>query len=71
MKEKLFNIIQIGDKSNRVSRGFDIFITITILSNILVTFLQTFEQLRALFPVFKGDAGENTKELMEILKNYE
>ena len=26
---------------------------ITILSNTLVTFLQTFEQLRALFPVFK------------------
>lgn len=54
MKEKIFNIIQIGDKSNRISRGFDIFITITILSNILVTFLQTFEQLRVLFPVFKA-----------------
>lgn len=54
MKEKIFNIIQIGDKSNRISRAFDIFITVTILSNILVTFLQTFEQLRVLFPVFKG-----------------
>ena len=54
MKKKIYNIILIGDKSNRISRGFDIFITITILSNILVTFLQTFEQLRALFPVFKG-----------------
>ncbi len=53
MKEKIFNIIQIGDKSNRVSRFFDIFITITILSNILVTFLQTFEALRDLFPIFK------------------
>lgn len=53
MKEKIFNIIQIGDKSNRVSRAFDIFITITILSNILVTFLQTFEDLRALLPIFK------------------
>ena len=38
-------IIQIGDKSNRISRAFDIFITITIVSNILVTFLQTFEEL--------------------------
>ena len=28
MKEKIFNIIQIGDKSNRLSRAFDIFITI-------------------------------------------
>ena len=45
LKERIFNIIQIGDKSNRISRGFDIFITITILLNIAVTFLQTFEQL--------------------------
>ena len=45
MKRKIFNIIQIGDKSNRVSRAFDIFITITIFANILVTFLQTFEEL--------------------------
>ena len=45
MKEKIFNIIQIGDKSNRLSRAFDIFITITIVCNILVTFLQTFDQL--------------------------
>lgn len=44
MKRKIFNIIQIGDKSNRVSRAFDIFITITIFVNILVTFLQTFEE---------------------------
>ena len=45
MKEKIFNIIQIGDKSNKISRAFDIFITITIISNILVTFLETFDQL--------------------------
>ena len=45
MKEKIFNIIQIGDKSNRISRAFDIFITITILCNIIVTFLETFDQL--------------------------
>lgn len=37
VKEKVFNIIQIGDKSNHISRAFDIFITVTILSNILVT----------------------------------
>ena len=45
MKEKIFNIIQIGDKSNRISRGFDFFITTVIISNILVTFLETFEEL--------------------------
>ncbi|WP_455720842.1 ion transporter [Agathobacter sp.] len=54
LKEKIFNIIQIGDKSNRISRLFDIFITVTIVSNIMVTFLMTFQQLKFLFPLFKG-----------------
>ena len=52
MKKKVFNIIQIGDKSNRLSRLFDIFIAIVICANILVTFLQTFDELATLFPVF-------------------
>ena len=52
MKKKVFNIIQIGDKSNRLSRLFDIFIAIVICANILVTFLQTFDELAILFPVF-------------------
>ena len=54
MKEKIFNIIQIGDKSNTISRFFDIFITITIVSNILVTFLLTFKELAFLCPLFKA-----------------
>ena len=54
MKKKLFNIIQIGDNSNRVSRAFDFFITIVIFSNILVTFLETFEQLAFLSGFFRG-----------------
>lgn len=45
MKRKIFNIIQIGDKSNHLSRTFDIFITATIILNIILTFLQTFEEL--------------------------
>lgn len=53
MKEKIFNIIQIGDKSNRVSRMFDIFITITIVTNILITFMQTFPELSFLSRVFR------------------
>lgn len=52
MKKKVFNIIQIGDKSNRLSRFFDIFIAIVICANTLVTFLQTFDELAILFPVF-------------------
>lgn len=53
MKEKIFNIIQIGDKSNRISRAFDIFITIVIVCNIIVTFLETFEQLSSFLGIFK------------------
>ena len=51
---KSFNIIQIGDNSNPISRMFDIFITVTIVANILVTFLQTFDELAFLTTVFKG-----------------
>ena len=34
LKAEIFNIIQIGDKSNPISRFFDVFITIVIVSNI-------------------------------------
>ena len=53
-KEELFSIIQIGDKSNRISRMFDFFITVTIIANILVTFLQTFSQLATFASIFKA-----------------
>lgn len=54
VKRKIFNTIQIGDKSNYISRCFDIFITITIISNIVVMFLQTFSELADCMAVFKG-----------------
>ena len=57
MKEKIFNIIQIGDKSNQISRLFDIFITITIFANISVTFMETFVELSFLTPVIKTIEG--------------
>ncbi len=44
-KRKIFDIIQIGDKSNIVSRCFDIFIVLNILLNIIVMFMETFEAL--------------------------
>ena len=53
MKEKIFNIIQIGDKSNKISRAFDVFITIIIVSNIIITFLETFDQLASFYGLFK------------------
>lgn len=52
LKSRIFNIIQIGDKSNRISRAFDIFITVVIFSNIVVTFLQTFSELSFLSSFF-------------------
>lgn len=53
MREKIFNIIQIGDKSNKISRAFDIFITVIIVSNIIVTILETFDQLSSFSGLFK------------------
>lgn len=59
MKEKIFNIIQIGDKSNRLSRAFDIFITIRewaspeprSVSSFLLTVLWICSRSFLLFPV--------------------
>lgn len=53
MKKKIFDIIQIGDKSNILSRVFDYFIVFNIFFNISALILETFEELGALFPVFK------------------
>ena len=54
IKKKIFYIIQIGDKSNIISRIFDFFIVAVILSNILVMYLQTFEQLQKYMNIFKA-----------------
>lgn len=61
MKRNIFNIIQIGDKSNRPSRIFDVFITVVILTNIVITFLQTFDSLNFLSGFF------NVLEIITIL----
>lgn len=53
-KKKIFDILQIGDKSNIISRGFDYFIVVVILSNVLVMFLQTFSELHGWFSYFKA-----------------
>ncbi|MCF0133065.1 MAG: ion transporter [Blautia sp.] len=53
MKQKVFDIIQIGDKSNRISRSFDIFIVINILCNITVMILETFDQFDNFIPLFR------------------
>ena len=42
VKKRIFDIIQIGNKSDFVSRAFDVFISVVIISNIVVMFLETF-----------------------------
>lgn len=54
MKKKIFDIIQIGDKSNIISRIFDYFIVFNIFFNITALILETFEELSAYSTVFKA-----------------
>lgn len=51
-KQRIFHIIQIGNKGDTLSNIFDIFITITICLNILVMVLQTYSQLEDFYPLF-------------------
>ncbi len=51
-KRRIFDIIQIGNKSDLPSRLFDIFIVIVILLNIAAMVLLTFEELSPAFGVF-------------------
>ena len=51
-KRRIFDIIQIGNKSDIPSRLFDIFIVVVILANIAAMVLLTFRELSPAFPVF-------------------
>ena len=44
-KQKVFNIIQIGNKGDRASQAFDIFISTTIFVNVTVLVLQTYQEM--------------------------
>lgn len=52
-RRRIFDIIQIGQKGDAVSRGFDIVLTCTIFVNIAVTFMMTFDALTVCHKVFK------------------
>ncbi|HBI52827.1 MAG TPA: Ion transporter [Ruminococcaceae bacterium] len=52
MKKRIFDIIQIGNKGELASRLFDYLIVCAIFINILVAFLDTFEQLSMCFTLF-------------------
>lgn len=53
MKKRIFDIIQIGNKEDTISKSFDIFIVVVIIANICCMFLETFDQLQALYPFFR------------------
>lgn len=53
-RKRLFDIIQIGQENDAVSRGFDIFIAAVIIVSCLVMFLKTFDQLAPYRTVLDG-----------------
>ena len=55
-RKRLFDIIQIGNTSDRPSRYFDIFIAVVIIANVAVLFLETFQSLSEYFGLFDAIA---------------
>lgn len=52
IKKRIFDIIQIGNRSDLASRLFDQMIVVVIVLNLAVTFLSTFDELEPLYCVF-------------------
>jgi len=52
LKKRIFDIIQIGNKNDFISRSFDWFIVIVIILNILTVFLETFDELSVFQTLF-------------------
>lgn len=50
-KKRIYDVIQIGNKTDLVSTTFDIVISALIIISIVVTFLQTFDELAQIRPV--------------------
>ena len=53
LRKRIFDIIQIGNRDDFISRFFDYLIVTVIILNILTVFLETFDELEKMFPVFK------------------
>lgn len=51
-KKRIFEIIQIGNREDTVSKVFDIFIVLVIISNIATMFLDTFTELEKYSNIF-------------------
>ena len=46
VRQKIFEIIQIGSRDNKLSTAFDYFIVITIVTNLSILFLSTFDEMQ-------------------------
>ncbi len=53
-KKRVYQTIEIGNRNDTISHFFDIFLTVVIILNILVTFLQTFDSLSAYNDLFNA-----------------
>ncbi len=53
MKKRIFELIQIGKREDSLSKSFDIFISVTIVLNIAVLFLETFDEMRPYYGVLQ------------------
>lgn len=54
MKKRIFEIIQIGNRKDNISKVFDIFITVAIFLNLAATMTATFDEAAAYMPVLNG-----------------
>ncbi len=54
MKKRFFEIIQIGNRKDTISKVFDIFITVVIFLNLAATMTATFDEAAAYMPVLNG-----------------
>ncbi len=54
MKKRIFEIIQIGNRKDTISKAFDIFITVVIFLNLAATMTATFDEAAAYMPVLNG-----------------
>ena len=52
LKKRIFDIIQIGSVSDLPSKAFDVMISAVIIVNVLAMFLETFDELAPLEPLF-------------------
>lgn len=54
MKKRIFDIIQIGNRNDIISRLFDYFIVAVIILNITIVFLGTFDELAVYARIFRA-----------------